>query len=50
METKGKMKISDVMREYAKGQLKSSSGKKVTDPKMAQAIGYSEARKKGFKV
>lgn len=32
------------MKEFAKGTLKSSSGKKVTDPKQAAAIGYSEQR------
>ena len=38
-------KIKTVMNEYAKGALKSSSGKKVNDQKQALAIAYSEARK-----
>ena len=39
-------KISKVMREYAKGKLKSSSGKKVTSKEQAAAIAYSEAERK----
>ena len=31
------------MREYHRGKLKTSAGKKVTDPKQAMAIAYSEA-------
>lgn len=43
--------IETEMREMKKGTLKSGrSGKKVTDPKQAIAIGLSEARKKGAKV
>jgi glucan-binding YG repeat protein len=39
------------MREMKQGKLKSGrSGKKVTNPKQAIAIGLSEARKKGAKV
>ncbi|MGA7156137.1 MAG: DUF6496 domain-containing protein [Acidobacteriaceae bacterium] len=39
------------MREMKQGKLKSGrSGKKVTNPKQAIAIGLSEARKKGEKV
>jgi len=39
------------MREMKQGTLKSGrSGKKVTDPKQAIAIGLSEARKAGKKV
>lgn len=38
------------MHEFKKGKLKSGSGKKVTNPKQAIAIGLSEARKKGAKV
>ncbi|MDI3255256.1 MAG: DUF6496 domain-containing protein [Bacillota bacterium] len=39
------------MRAMKEGKLKSGrSGKKVTDPKQAIAIGLSEARKKGAKV
>lgn len=39
------------MHEMHQGKLKSGgSGKKVTNPKQAIAIGLSEARKKGAKV
>ena len=38
-------KVGIVMSEFKKGTLKSSSGKKVTDPKQAKAIAMSEARK-----
>jgi phage-related protein (TIGR01555 family) len=37
--------VEGTMKEFAKGTLKSSSGQKVTDPKQALAIGYSEERK-----
>ena len=40
---KGKKKVATVMREYGKGKLKSSSGKKVTSRKQAQAIALSSA-------
>ena len=36
-------KVAKVMREFKRGELKSSSGKKVTNPKQAVAIGLSEA-------
>ena len=42
-----KDKIAVVMKEFHRGTLNSSSGKKVTNPKMAAAIGYSEARRAG---
>lgn len=38
-----KHKMKKVMGEFGKGTLKTSAGKKVTDPKQAVAIGYSEA-------
>lgn len=38
-------KIALVMREFAAGRLHSSSGALVTDPKQAQAIALSEARR-----
>jgi hypothetical protein len=38
-------KVSKVMREFKSGDLKSSSGKKVTNPKQAIAIALSEAGK-----
>ena len=41
--TKGQKKVGKVMREFKEGKLKSSSGKKVTNPKQAIAIGLSEA-------
>ncbi len=40
--------VEDAMHEMKKGKLKSGkSGKKVTNPKQAIAIGLSEAREKG---
>jgi hypothetical protein len=43
--------VEEEMREMKQGKLKSGrSGKKVTDPKQAIAIGLSEARKAGAKV
>jgi len=41
--TKGQKKVGKVMSEFKSGKLKSSSGKKVTNPKQAIAIGLSEA-------
>ena len=38
-------KIGIVMKEFKDGELKSSSGEKVTDPKQAKAIALSEADK-----
>lgn len=38
------------MREMKQGKLRSGSGKKVTNPKQAIAIGLSEARRSGAKV
>jgi hypothetical protein len=47
----GKEKVGKVMKEFQSGKLKSSSGKKVTNPKQAVAIAMSEAgmSKKGKK-
>lgn len=43
--------VETEMREMKRGKLKSGrSGKKVTDPKQAIAIGLSKARKEGKKV
>jgi hypothetical protein len=39
-------KMGQVMSEYKKGTLKSSSGSKVKNPKQAIAIGLSESRAK----
>lgn len=43
-----KNKVAKVMREFVSGELHSGSkkGPRVTNPKQALAIGYSEARKK----
>jgi hypothetical protein len=46
---KAKRKTAVVMKEFAKGKLKDSSGKVVTNQKQAVAIALSEARKKGAK-
>lgn len=44
-------KVEKNMEEMKEGRLKSGrSGKKVTNPKQAIAIGLSEARKEGAKV
>jgi hypothetical protein len=44
-------KVERSMHEMKEGKLKSGrSGKKVTNPKQAVAIGLSEARKEGAKV
>jgi hypothetical protein len=44
-------KVERAMQEMHEGKLKSgSSGKKVTNPKQAIAIGLSEARRAGGKV
>jgi len=43
--------VETEMKAMKKGELKSGgSGKKVTDPKQAIAIGLSKARKEGKKV
>ena len=48
---KASRKVGKVMHEFKHGTLKSgASGKKVTNPKQAVAIGLSEARKEGAKV
>lgn len=44
-------KVEKTMHEMQEGKLKSGkSGKKVTNPKQAVAIGLSEARKEGDKA
>jgi Family of unknown function (DUF6496) len=44
-------KVESAMKRMENGTLKSGkSGKKVTNPKQAIAIGLSEAREKGAKV
>lgn len=48
---KAQEKVHETMREMKQGTLRSGrSGKKVTNPKQAVAIGLSEARKEGGKV
>jgi hypothetical protein len=44
-------KVGRAMHEMKRGELRSGrSGKKVTSPKQAIAIGLSEARRRGAKV
>ena len=43
-------KVKEEMHEMKEGKLKTGTGKKVTNPKQAIAIGLSEARKEGAKV
>jgi len=47
---KAEDKVHKVLHEFKEGDLKSSSGRKVTSRKQAIAIGISEARAKGAKV
>jgi hypothetical protein len=47
---RGKEKVGKTMHEFKEGKLKSGSGKKVTNPKQAIAIGLSEAREAGAKI
>ena len=48
---KAKEKVEKAMREMRKGKLKAGkSGKKVTSPEQAIAIGLAESRKGGGKV
>ena len=47
---KASEKVEKAMHEMKEGKLKSSSGRKVTNPKQAVAIGLSEARESGAKV
>lgn len=48
--SKAQQKVKQAMHEYKRGELKSGSGKKVTDKDQAIAIGLSEAREAGAKV
>ncbi|MFQ5594228.1 MAG: hypothetical protein ACE5HA_08770 [Anaerolineae bacterium] len=43
MAKKGRRKIATVMREFAKGKLRSSSGSVVISKKQALAIAHAEA-------
>ncbi len=48
---KAQNKVERAMHEMKRGELKSGrSGKKVTNPRQAVAIGLSEAREEGGKV
>jgi hypothetical protein len=48
---KASQKVERAMHEMKEGKLRSGkSGKKLTDPKQAIAIGLSEARQSGGKV
>ncbi len=47
---KAQEKVHETMHEMKEGKLKTSRGKKVTNPKQAVAIGLSEARQEGAKV
>jgi hypothetical protein len=48
---KAQDKVERAMHEMKRGELKSGrSGKKVTNPRQAVAIGLSEAREEGAKV
>lgn len=44
-ETAEEKKFGKVMREFDRGELKSSSGETVTNPEQAKAIAYSESEK-----
>jgi hypothetical protein len=48
---KAQKEVKEAMYEFKEGRLKSGkSGKKVTNPRQAVAIGLSKARKQGGKV
>ena len=47
---KASKSVEREMKAFKKGKLKSGSGRKVTNPKQAIAIGLSEARKSGAKA
>lgn len=47
---KAQKSVERAMRRFKKGELRSSRGGKVTNPRQAVAIGLSEARAKGAKV
>ena len=47
---KAQEKVGEVMSEFKRGKLRSSSGEKVKKRKQAVAIGLSEAREAGRKV
>lgn len=47
---KSQEQVKTEMHEMKRGKLRSGSGKKVTNPKQAIAIGLSKARRQGAKV
>lgn len=47
---KSQEEVKSAMHKFKRGKLKSSSGRKVKNPKQAIAIGLSEARQKGAKI
>ncbi|HKW90549.1 MAG TPA: DUF6496 domain-containing protein [Methylomirabilota bacterium] len=47
---RGRRKVRKVMREYKRGSLRSSSGRKVRKRKQAVAIALSEARRSGARI
>ena len=47
---KASEKVEKAMHEFKRGDLKTSSGKKVTSREQAVAIGLDEARRSGGKV
>lgn len=47
---KASKSVEREMKAFKQGKLKSGSGRKVTNPKQAIAIGLSEARESGAKV
>ncbi len=47
---KASEKVEKTMHEFKRGELKTGSGKKVTDRDQAIAIGLDEARRSGDKV
>lgn len=47
---KAQKKVEKTMREFKHGDLKSGSGRKVTNRQQAVAIGLDEARRAGAKV
>jgi hypothetical protein len=49
-KSRGRRKVRKVMREYKRGSLRSSSGRKVRKRKQAVAIALSEARRSGARI
>lgn len=49
-DKKAKDKVKQVMKDFKEGNLKTGTGKAVTDIKQAIAIGLSEAKEAGEKI